>query len=256
MNPYCKNIDKIEFAVTYACTGKCKHCFEGDHKCDGERIDPKISAEAVRAICEKYDVKTVMVFGGEPLLYLDSVYEIISTATKLGVPKRQVITNGYFSNDESVISKAAEMLLRSGVNDLLLSIDAFHQETIPLKPVREFALALKKFGVPVRLHPAWLVSREDENPYNALTKEILKGFLDMDIPIADGNIVYPEGNAIKYLSEYFSDNPPENPYVEDPCNVKCISVEPNGDVLDSNLYREGIIEIIDKYAPVSNNAKD
>jgi len=28
-NQYLKNPNKIEFVVTYACTGHCKHCSEG-----------------------------------------------------------------------------------------------------------------------------------------------------------------------------------------------------------------------------------
>ena len=36
MNQYLKNLNKIEFIVTYACTGRCKHCSEGDHASCGE----------------------------------------------------------------------------------------------------------------------------------------------------------------------------------------------------------------------------
>ena len=96
MNQYLKNLNKIEFVVTYACTGRCKHCSEGDHTSCGERIDPEIAADAVRKIAAEYDIKTVMTFGGEPLLYTDAVYAIMKTATELKIPKRQVITNGYF----------------------------------------------------------------------------------------------------------------------------------------------------------------
>ena len=45
-NQYLRNLNKIEFVVTYACTGRCKHCSEGDHASCGERIDPKIAADA------------------------------------------------------------------------------------------------------------------------------------------------------------------------------------------------------------------
>ena len=58
MNQYLKNLQKIEFVVTYACTGRCRHCSEGDHTNCGERIDPVIAADAVRKIAAKYDVKT------------------------------------------------------------------------------------------------------------------------------------------------------------------------------------------------------
>ncbi|MBO5258409.1 MAG: radical SAM protein, partial [Clostridia bacterium] len=76
MNQYLKNLHKIEFAVTFACTGRCKHCSEGDHTACGDRIDPDIAADAVRKIAEKYPIQTVMTFGGEPLLCPDAVYKI------------------------------------------------------------------------------------------------------------------------------------------------------------------------------------
>ena len=71
----------------------------------------------------------------------------------------------------------------------------------------------------------------------------------MDIPIGDGNIVFPEGNALRYLSEYFTDACPENPYVENAQDVRCVSFEPNGDALGGNLYRQDIGEILEKYKP-------
>ena len=248
-NPYLKNLNKIEFVVTYACTGRCKHCSEGDHANCGERIDPQIAADAVRKIAAEYDIKTVMTFGGEPLLYTDAVYAIMTAATELNIPKRQVITNGYFSKNADKIREVAEQLAACGVNHLLLSVDAFHQETIPLNVVRQFAAEAKKRGIPIRLQPAWLVSETDDNPYNRKTREILDRFADLKFPAGEGNIIFPEGNARKYLSEYFTDKLPENPYVEDPRNVRCVSFAPNGDVLGGNVYEHDIMEIIKDYAP-------
>ena len=248
-NQYLKNLSKIEFVVTYACTGRCKHCSEGDHAAHGERIDPQIAADAVKRIAAEYDIKTVMTFGGEPLLYPDAVYAIMDAAQACHVPKRQIITNGYFSRDDGQMREVSERLVACGVNDLLLSVDAFHQETIPLDVVRRFALAAKRCNLPMRLQPAWLVSPIDNNPYNRKTREILATFSDLEIPESDGNVIFPEGNAQKYLSEYFVEAQPENPYIDDPHDVRCISFEPNGDVLGKNVYRTDIMEMIRGYAP-------
>ena len=249
MNQYLKNLNKIEFVVTYACTGLCKHCSEGDHTSCGERIDPKVAADAVQKIAAEYDNKTVMTFGGEPLLYTDAVYAIMEIAKKLNIPKRQVITNGYFSKNAEKIREVAEQLASCGVNDLLLSVDAFHQETIPLDVVKLFATEANKCGIPIRLSPAWLVSATDDNPYNRKTREILGSFADLELPAGEGNVIFPEGNALKFLAEYFTDDLPENLYAEDPRDVRCVSFEPNGDVLGGNVYERGIMEIIKDYAP-------
>ena len=248
-NRYLKNLEKIEFVATYACTGRCKHCSEGNHTSCGESIDPKAAAEAIGRITSEYGIKTVLVFGGEPLLCLEAVEEIIRKAKDSGVPKRQVITNGYFSNNPDKISEVARRLEVCGVNDLLLSVDAFHQETIPIDTVKTFAREAKRTGLCIRLQPAWMVSPEDRNPYNVRTREILDGFIGMGIPVSEGNIVFPEGNARIYLAEYFGDVIPVNPYLEDPCDVRCLSFDPNGDVLGGNIYRQDIMTIIDKYSP-------
>lgn len=244
-----RNLEKIEFVVTYACTGRCKHCSEGDHRDSGERIDPHLAADAVLRISREFDIKTVMTFGGEPLLYPDAVYAIMNAARETKVPRRQVITNGFFSRNSEKIREVAERLSECGVNDLLLSVDAFHQETIPLDVVRMFAEEVLRLRIPTRLQPAWLVSREDNNPYNHKTREILSSLGEFGIPESGGNVIFPEGNAKIYLAEYFRSERPENPYIEDPRDVRCISFEPNGDVLGGNIYRSDIMDLIENYTP-------
>ena len=247
VNKCLKNLHKIEFVVTNACTGRCKHCSEGDHSACGEHISPAVAADAVRRVVALYDIQTVMAFGGEPLLYSDAVCEIMTAATERNVPRRQIITNGYFTKSPEKIASMAQRLADCGVNDLLLSVDAFHQETIPLAVVKSFAREAQSAGIPLRLSPAWLVSPDHNNPYNRRTREILREFASMNIPVGSGNVIFPEGNARKYLAEYFTDVIPENPYVEDPADVRCLSFSPNGDVLDGNVYERDILEILRDY---------
>lgn len=248
-NPYLRDLSKIEFVITYACTGRCKHCSEGDHDANGTHIDPAIAADAVRKIASVYDIKTVMTFGGEPLLCPDAVFAIMEAAKTCDIPRRQIITNGFFSRDPARIRDAAYRLAASGVNDILLSVDAFHEETIPLEIVRCFAVSALEQKIPLRLQPAWLVSDDDKNPYNRRTKELLASFSDLQIPVGSGNVIFPAGNALRYLSEYFLDGAPENPYIENPCNVRCISFDPDGAALGGNLYETDILSLIADYHP-------
>ncbi|MBO5967978.1 MAG: radical SAM protein [Clostridia bacterium] len=250
MNKYLKNLEKIEFVVTYACTGRCKHCSEGDHKSCGVHMDPAVAADAVKKITAAYPIKTVMTFGGEPLLYPETVYAVMKNASELNIPKRQIITNGYFSKDAACIREVARRLAESGVNDLRLSADAFHQEYIPLEPVKIFAEEAKAAGIPIRIQPAWLVSRDDGNEYNIITKQIISEFAELGIKEADGNVIFPEGNALKYFAEYFADSAPDNPYVEDPADVRCISFDPDGTALGGNVYEKDIIELLENYKPM------
>ena len=249
MNEYLKNLDRIEFVVTMACTGRCKHCSEGEHIFTGEHIDGESAAKAIKDVCENYKIQSLMTFGGEPLLYPEDVCRIHEAAKEMGIPQRQMITNGFFSKDVNRIKEVAHMLAKSGLNYIMLSVDAFHQETIPLEPVKYFAECAKKEGILVHVHPAWLVSESDNNPYNRKTRELLQEFLQMGIEVSSGNVIFSSGNAVKYLGEYFEDGVEYvNPYEDDPRDVRSISFNPNGDVLNGNIYENCIMDILNSYS--------
>lgn len=249
MNKYLKNLNRIEFVVTTACTGKCKHCSQGEHK-SSDNINKDLAVNAVRKIAEKYNINSVMTFGGEPLLCLETVCEIHKAAKEMNIPCRQLITNGYFSKDFDRINLVAKKIIESGINEILLSVDAFHQETIPLEYVKAFAKAIKDKDVKLLVHPAWLVSPVDDNPYNNKTREILNIFNQMGIETSEGNVIFPSGNALKYLSEYFDlSTEQKSPYCEDPTDVRAICFSANGDILGSNINKQDIDEILSSYMP-------
>ena len=251
MNIYTRNLDRIEFVVTMGCTGKCRHCSEGSHAFAGEHIDGETAAKAVTEVCCQYDIKSLMTFGGEPLLFPETVCMIHNAAAKNGIKQRDIITNGFFSKDRQRIREVAGMLAESGVNRIMLSVDAFHQETIPLEPVEHFAECVRETGVFIELHPAWLVSAEDGNPYNARTRELLGIFAEKGFSADSGNVIFPKGSALKYLSEYFDgDNIQSDPYEEDPEDIRSLCFEPDGSVLGGNIYSSDIMDIIEAYTAV------
>lgn len=250
MNRYLKNLNRIEFVVTLACTGNCKHCSEGAHNRSGTHISAAAAAQAVREISAHYTISSMMTFGGEPLLYPETVYAAHTAAAEMHIPNRQLITNGFFSKNHAVIKHVAENLSVCGVNDILLSVDAFHQETIPLEPVKQFALECIRMGLHLRAHPAWLVKPNHSNPYNIRTHEILAEFASLGISASEGNIIFPSGNALKYLQSYF-DKQREypNPYTDNPQDIRSVCISANGDLLNGNIYNTPIAEILDTYTP-------
>jgi organic radical activating enzyme len=237
--------------MTFACTGHCKHCALGEHPFKGEHIDSAAACDLIKKVASEYKISSIMTFGGEPLLFLDEVLSIQAAACDAGIENRQLITSGFFSSNKDIITYTAKSLAESGVNDLLLSVDAFHQESIPLETVMEFAKAVQAMDIPkFRVHPAWLVSEEDINPYNNKTREILEKFSEMGVPVSGGNVVYPGGRALKYLSEYFTSGiPQKSKYDQNPRDITTITVLPNGDILGDNIYRTDILEILARYMP-------
>ena len=267
MNQYI-NLNRIEFVVTHACTGRCKHCAVGELSEKGAGINADAAVTAIKRLTERFSPESIMTFGGEPLLFADTVCKIHAAARDCGIPKRQLITNGFFSKDTQKIDTVAKTLVDSGANAIMLSVDAFHQETIPLEPVVQFADALVQYGVPyLRVHPAWVVNEASDNAYNAETKRLLKIFADKGIEISGGNNISPSGNALKYLAEYFP--PPGEVDLSVPCgaapyrsrldDVNCISINPSGAVHVcsdiGNIYSNDILNIIDNYDPYKKPAQ-
>ena len=54
MNPYIKDLNRIEVLITLACTGQCRHCSEGDHLKCSEHIDGDGIADLVRKVCADF----------------------------------------------------------------------------------------------------------------------------------------------------------------------------------------------------------
>lgn len=248
-NKYLRDLERVEFIITYACTGRCKHCSQGYHPEKSEAINPDVAVKALRAVADNYSIKSIMTFGGEPLIYADRVYPIHKVAAELNIPHRQLITNGFFSRDEGYIRSVAENIAVCCVNDILLSVDAFHEEHIPLSYVKVFAQALAEKGVPTRLHPAWLVSPKEDNSYNIRTRQILSDFESVGLPISEGNVIFPKGNALKYLTEYI-DPDAGDPYDDNPERIRSISIEPDNRLMGKSILTEDVTDILSGYKPI------
>ena len=251
MNPFLKNLNRVEFIITYSCTGNCKHCSESEQRNNGGKLNADTAVRALEKINNAFTLQSVMTFGGEPLLFPDTVVAIHSAAKKLNIPKRQLITNGYFFKDGTIIEQVAKNVAKSGANDILISADAFHQETIPLKYVLRFTESLLKNGVQaVRVHPAWLVNKDDDNQYNLKTREILKSFEPLGVLPSNGNVIFPAGNALKYLGKYFDKNTAYvNRYEQDQKNIRSVCIEPNGNFLNCNIADENFLSKFKEYKP-------
>lgn len=263
MNPYL-NINRLEFILTQRCTGRCAHCSAGamvKHP-QGTHVPQEAAVRAVRELADMYDMQSVMSFGGEPLIYPEVTCAIHRAAADCGIPKRQLITNGFFSRDPVRIREVAQNLADAGVNDLLISVDGFHQETIPLEVVRCFVEAVKAADVEkIRFSPAWVVNEAFECGENTRTREVLARLADTGVPVGEGNDVFLAGNAIDNLSHYYplarlpmQDCCGSMPYTEPLTHQTSLSIEPNGGVtvcsfVIGNICEESIQDVVARYDP-------
>lgn len=256
-------IKRIEFIVTNACTSKCRHCSVIDDR-SNDMLDKDVACSCLNDLLKQFHPQSIMTFGGEPLLALKTTLGIHQMAAQFGVEQRQLITNGCPVRNQEQLLNIAGQVARCGANNILISVDAFHQEFLPIELVYQFAKKLKQdYTGKLQLHPAWVVNKSVQNPYNEKTKKILSYFDDLHISVNQGNNIFLSGNAKRYLAEYYTQDDVsldldficgKAPYTAALDCLDCISISPNGDVTPccypiGNINNDNIINILSNYSP-------
>jgi len=266
MNPYLP-LERLEFFVTAQCTGRCKHCSAatGNQYDAGSYPDLGPVLSATDYLLSHFAITSIMTFGGEPLLFPDTVAAIHNLGRIHGVAARELITNGFFTTDNSRLRSVVTTLIGSGVTRIFLSVDAFHQEHIAQERIRAFIDAvLSTCFENITLHPAWVVSREHGNQYNARTKEILDALSEYRLPVSQGNNIVLSGSAKEHLAPFYPTKPALNvrcgsiPHTNSADCVRSIRLLPNGNIsicralVIGNIYASPIQEILARYQPYEN----
>ena len=257
-------IRRVEFIVTYLCNSRCKHCQLSDDRTGfPNHINRDLAVDIIRKVSKHHRPKSIMTFGGEPMLFPEVVYAIHREALRVGISSRELITNGSWSGRRELIEQMASSLSNSGVNEVDFSVDCFHQEFIPIQRVRVAAESLLRAGIRrIEWNPCWLISKDHDNDYNTKTKAILNVLSDLSVARGEGNVMRAEGRATKNLEGFFQRKTtlPEGkcgeiPYTEKLDSVRGICIEPDGRVAVCNQFYIGnasqtdIIELLENYDP-------
>lgn len=257
------NLDRVEFTMTYHCTGRCAHCSQGEMSGHPPGHLPYALCEGVLTrLAQRFPLRSAMCFGGEPLLWPEDTVALLREAKAAGIPRRQVITNGYFSRDPARVAQVAGWLGEVGA-EVLLSADAFHQRRIPLSAALDFARRLAADGrCRLRIHPAWLQGPQGQNEWDEETRRVLAAFVAEGFAVSSGNQIAPAGSAARHLGRYFfrpaaldgSFRCGQAPYTTPLDRGETLSVLPDGTVAlcafsIGDLRCQGIDEIVDGYDP-------
>jgi molybdenum cofactor biosynthesis enzyme MoaA len=113
------------------------------------------------------DLKSFLVFGGEPMLYPTRAIAIFKKAQQLSTPSIDMLTNGIWGRDKEKAEGLANKLKDAGLNKLGISVDAFHLQHIPLEYPRNAAHASVKAGIEkVTWNVAVIESIDAENHFD------------------------------------------------------------------------------------------
>ena len=264
MNPYL-DLHRLEFSITYRCSAHCLHCQVEDdlRRSAPAAIDPALGAQIVHRVASAYPLRSLMTFGGEPLLYPEAVCAIHQAAQEEGIAHRSIITNASVPRPEAAFRALARRLAACGVNAVYISVDAFHQANIPLEVVERNARALAEAGIEELVwNPCWVVSREHDNAWNRRTRKVLAALSYLPAREDEGNVVQPDGHARDALAEFLPPKVPlpagscgDMPYTGPLDEIGSIGVEPDGaitvchELAIGNAAQEDVVEILQRYDP-------
>lgn len=202
-----KTISFLSFLISYKCTNECKHCaLLASPNQDDIKMELGDLKRYLKDITSNYDVQEIGFFGGEPLLNFDLSISFIEEVKKYNISKIGLPTNGYWGKNDSIAKKYALELKQAGLNNIGFSVDAFHQEFIPLDDVKRAIRACHEAGIELMYLVAQnLGGAEEKNIFNEKTKEITDVLSDeFDYCQLIISNLQVRGRAVNQLSQYFS----------------------------------------------------
>lgn len=260
MNKYI-DLKRVEFFITDLCTSRCIHCSNTRDVSSNRGLDFNKTKSILDRVIKEYNLDSVMVFGGEPLIFPEETVKILKYAREIGIPSRQLITNAYWSSKKKRIDEILRMLKEAEVNDILISVDHFHQEFLDFSVVEYVISQISEMDLPgVRIHPCWYDSADADNKYDNSTRSYLKKLEKYNIPVSGGNRLFPAGRAIESFPDLFKPLTSINqidcgllPYTERPDKIESIGINPEG-LVSSLCFGEDMTldEFLKNYNPYSN----
>lgn len=226
----------MEFSLTTKCNSQCIYCQADAGPWRNEIMEVSDAHNYLAETAKVADLKSFLLFGGEPMLYPTRAFAIFKKAQQLSIPKIGMLTNGIWGKEKAEAKELAEKLKDSGLDVLGVSVDAFHLQFIPLEYPRNSAEAAVKAGIEqVTWNVAVLESSDGANHYDKLTNHILKQLEPLGIE-AHVHTVSAAGRALRTMPQYFQktslDGPceGETPMQNTVKNPRSITIEPSGQV--------------------------
>ena len=258
------NVRGVDFLVTFRCPSGCTHCSyqAGFHRTGFMHVSH--ATAWLRTLKEQHAVECVTIHGGEPFLYPDIVKHVVTEARMLGIPRTWVITNGYWASDDRSTEMKLQELKKAGLACITVSVDAFHQEYVPVDRVTRAVRYSLMLGFDiVAVDSYFLGSEKDDNHFNIETERILQ---DMQRFTGIQFSRYPlrlEGRAAGVLSSHLK---PRHEIPSGRCpfpfwiggdfmNPETIEIDPAGNITlcpglsIGNARDESLRTVLDRYDP-------
>ena len=127
--------------------------------------DEKMTVEEAKHYIDaaiKNNIRMIGFTGGEPLLYIHEIEELLKYAVEKGIKRTTLTTNCYWAKDINVTYNNLKILKNSGIDHIKVSCDRFHNGSIPLENIKNVLNVSNDIGLRVTLG---CVVTKDERKY-------------------------------------------------------------------------------------------
>jgi len=143
--------------LTYQCNAACEFCYYhcGPDKGGLMPVEMCLAAWRSLRILAGATAK-IHLTGGEPFLYWDHLVSVLAEGRRQNLgPVDLLETNGFWARSDALVRDRLQRLIDLGVQRLKISVDPFHQEYVPLPPVRRLATIAKEMMGPACVLVRW-----------------------------------------------------------------------------------------------------
>ncbi|MBQ8186776.1 MAG: 4Fe-4S cluster-binding domain-containing protein [Clostridia bacterium] len=206
--------------TNYVCTAACRHCmFASSPACAKEYITAE-TAEKLCAVLEAAGTSSVHIGGGEPFVNFAALCTLIEAMNRHGIGVDYIETNAFWCGDEASARKKLTALKKLGVECIMISVDPFHIEYVPLeRPLKLMKLLSGMDFDSFIWQERYLRRLMKLDRTKTHTKEELAAVLGKDY-ITDTAREYGlgmNGRALAIAGEIYENQPAEQWITDEPC---------------------------------------
>lgn len=142
--------EKLGIALTDRCTASCAMCC---FRCKPENkqvLSKETVFSLIHQATEIPEITSVGLTGGEAMLYPELVLDSIAEIKRCGM-KATLTSNGFWASDEKSARETLLALKSAGLDNLAVSVDAFHMQYVPLESIRNILRLFPKANLPLSI---------------------------------------------------------------------------------------------------------
>lgn len=254
----------LKIHLTYQCTAQCDHCRFGCTKEESDVIDHDLVLACAADLKKYNDLELVILMGGEPGLFPNLTYSLMSEINKLDVAVR-IETNAFWATSMESAYGFLETLYSNNAS-VMFSLDSFHEPFVSQDCIENAIRASDVLKGRYNIETAYMDFQNIHHKRDIRTNELLKGMevrLDRSpcCQVYKGNVFY-NGRASALLADEVSERRgvPRDVCIEVPWWVnssvetfELLELDPEGylskgcGIAFANIKGASVKEIIDHY---------